>query len=413
MSEKINIQDLIGNIAEKHAISRKDADGFVKEFFQLIDESLEKDKYVKIKGLGMFKLIHVDSRESVNVNTGERFLIQGHAKISFTPEPVLKNTINRPFSHFETVALNNDKLLDTTPIETDGEEEEKVIAKEEPPVMPKAAVATEAPAAAKVAATIETPAEPASSEATAAKAEPAAKAEKTDETETPVESAPAASAEPEAAVEKEIAAESAPQEDPEVTAQEEKKQKDSSMKYFIGIIVFVILLCAGALISLYYPDLFRKSEPETPAEKTPDTKEAVQVKEETTLTDDVIAPQISDSTATNIEEEAVATDVETSQQPEAATLSALEEKPQQQAVKEEEAEVEPPVIPDSLGYAIVGTLGTHTISRGETLTKVSKEYYGTKTLWPYLVKHNPDVIKNPDKVPFGTTIKIPKLVKKN
>ena len=105
MNEKLNIQDLIDTLAERHGMSKKNADSFVKEFFQLIEESLEKDKYVKIRGLGTFKLIDVGSRESVNVNTGERFEIQGHTKVSFTPEPALKDIINRPFSHFETVVL--------------------------------------------------------------------------------------------------------------------------------------------------------------------------------------------------------------------------------------------------------------------------------------------------------------------
>ena len=98
MNEKLNIQDLIDLLAEKHGMSKKDADSFVKEFFLLVEESLEKDKYVKIKGLGTFKLIDVESRESVNVNTGERIEIQGHTKVTFTPEPSLKEVINRPFS---------------------------------------------------------------------------------------------------------------------------------------------------------------------------------------------------------------------------------------------------------------------------------------------------------------------------
>ena len=81
MNEKLNIQNLIEMLAEKHGMDKTDAESFVKEFFQLIEESLESDKYVKIKGLGTFKLIDVDSRESVNINTGERFEIQGHTKV--------------------------------------------------------------------------------------------------------------------------------------------------------------------------------------------------------------------------------------------------------------------------------------------------------------------------------------------
>ena len=70
------------------------------------------------------------------------------------------------------------------------------------------------------------------------------------------------------------------------------------------------------------------------------------------------------------------------------------------------------VQPDSSTYEIVGTLESYTLKEGETLTRVSLHYWGTKNLWPYLVKHNPAVIKNPDNVPYGTTIQIPKLKKK-
>nr|WP_320038538.1 HU family DNA-binding protein [uncultured Bacteroides sp.] len=106
MGERINIQNLIDLFAEKKGLSKKDAENFLKEFFALIEKALETDKYVKIKGFGTFKLIDVESRESVNVNTGERFQIQGHTKISFTPEASLRDQINKPFSHFETVILN-------------------------------------------------------------------------------------------------------------------------------------------------------------------------------------------------------------------------------------------------------------------------------------------------------------------
>ena len=71
-----------------------------------------------------------------------------------------------------------------------------------------------------------------------------------------------------------------------------------------------------------------------------------------------------------------------------------------------------PFEPDSVKYTIEGTETTYTIKEGETLTRVALRFYGTKALWPYIVKHNPKVIKNPDNVPYGTTIKIPKLVKK-
>jgi nucleoid DNA-binding protein/nucleoid-associated protein YgaU len=114
MSERLNSQNLIDLLVNHHGLERKEAENFIKEFFSLIEEGLERDKFVKIKGLGTFKLIDVESRESVDVNTGERIEIQGHTKISFIPEPALRDIINKPFAHFETVILNDDVELDDT-----------------------------------------------------------------------------------------------------------------------------------------------------------------------------------------------------------------------------------------------------------------------------------------------------------
>lgn len=121
MSDKITIQDIIELLAEKHGMSKKDAEAFVKGVFDLIEEALASEKYVKVKGLGTFKLTEVESRESVNVNTGERFQIQGHNKISFTPDTTMKDLINKPFAHFETVILNENTQLEDTETEFEGE----------------------------------------------------------------------------------------------------------------------------------------------------------------------------------------------------------------------------------------------------------------------------------------------------
>ena len=121
MNEKITLQDLINLFSEKQGMNKKDAEVFVRTMFELIEEALATEKYVKIKGLGTFKLTEVDSRESVNVNTGERIEIQGHTKISFTPDVTMKELINKPFSHFETVVLNEGVELEDTPVETSEE----------------------------------------------------------------------------------------------------------------------------------------------------------------------------------------------------------------------------------------------------------------------------------------------------
>ncbi|GEM_PF-1390622 len=124
MNERINTQDLVDLLAARYSVSKKDAEVFIKEFFLVIEEGLEKDRVVKIKGFGTFKLIGIESRESINVNTGERFLIEGHTKISFTPDNSLRDVVNKPFSHFETVILNENTVLPDTPVETIQEDTE-------------------------------------------------------------------------------------------------------------------------------------------------------------------------------------------------------------------------------------------------------------------------------------------------
>ena len=94
-------------IQKKYSLSQKEADNFVSQMFEVISEALHTEKQVKIKGLGTFKVMSVSPRESVNVNTGERFVIEGRDKISFTPETSMRDRVNTPFSQFETVVLND------------------------------------------------------------------------------------------------------------------------------------------------------------------------------------------------------------------------------------------------------------------------------------------------------------------
>ena len=225
MNEKLNIQDLIDTLAERHGMSKKNADSFVKEFFQLIEESLEKDKYVKIRGLGTFKLIDVGSRESVNVNTGERFEIQGHTKVSFTPEPALKDIVNRPFSHFETVVLNDATVLEDTLQENDSEDDEDIeIKTPEQEVKEKVELAVEEET---VIVEDEITIKEAVAEEAALVEEPLVEPESEVEEEKPEKT------EPEAIPENIAATELKPSE-----AVVKDMADSSTMKYFIGIVIF-------------------------------------------------------------------------------------------------------------------------------------------------------------------------------
>jgi putative integration host factor IHF alpha subunit len=107
MEKKYTLQDLSALLAERESLSPEQAEDFVRTFFELTEEGLLKDSFVKVTGFGTFKLVEVSERESVNINTGERFQISGHNKISFTPDGTLRELVNRPFAHFTTVTLND------------------------------------------------------------------------------------------------------------------------------------------------------------------------------------------------------------------------------------------------------------------------------------------------------------------
>ena len=378
MNEKITLQDLINLFSEKQGMNKKDAEVFVRTMFELIEEALATEKYVKIKGLGTFKLTEVDSRESVNVNTGERIEIQGHTKISFTPDVTMKELINKPFSHFETVVLNEGVELEDTPIETSEEiVQEEIISEtiltEEPAIMeePQPEPLVETPIEEET--IVE---EPTVEEQTIE--EPIS--EETIEEETIVE-------EPtieESTVEDPVAEEPITEE-PVITevqtseetekyvSTEEKKVKNTN-RILWGVIVVLVLII---LFGVYWMFLRPSDVPEV----TP----LPPVQEEVTIPVPVEEKQPEDTIET----------VKFIQ------LSAEE-------LRKEHV----PSFADTLDYQILGTQEEYTLQKGETIIRASVKFFGTKKYWPYIVKHNLDVLPDPDNIPAGVKIKIPVLTPK-
>lgn len=103
----IRQSELAQRLADKHNIGKRNVSDFLNSFIDVIRENLASEGSVKIKGLGTFKVVKVKDRESVNVNTGERYIIYGHERLSFTPDSLMKELVNRPFSQFDTVELND------------------------------------------------------------------------------------------------------------------------------------------------------------------------------------------------------------------------------------------------------------------------------------------------------------------
>ena len=392
MNEKITLQDIINLLCAKHDMTKKDAELFVKTMFDLIEEALANEKYVKIKGFGTFKLTEVDARESVNVNTGERFEIQGHSKVTFTPDTTMKDLINKPFAHFETVVLNDGVELEGTPTEEEATdapepmveapvmvEEAPVVIEETPIVVEEAPIVVETPVV--VEEDVETTIEEAAPEVTE---EPATTEEPiTEEAEEKVVAMETPVAEEEVVVapvveEKPVIAE------PEPMVQATKadtKEKNINRILWGVIVVLVLIILFGAYWMFLRPS---------------DTTEAP-----------VVAPEAQEEMAP-VKEHTIKQD----------TLFDSEPPIYMQPLKltaEELKKERVPALADTLEYLINGKepICEHMLQSGETIIRISVKYYGSKRFWPYIAKFNQDAISDPDNIPVGTVIKIPAIIPKN
>lgn len=124
-NKKQSIQELVDIIATQTNFTKKNSEEFLKEFVHVLQEYLEKDGFVKVKGLGTFKLVKNEERKSVNVTTGEAIIIPAHNKVSFIPDNVIKEAVNKPYAHLETITVDDDtknSTIDAQPDNTVREE---------------------------------------------------------------------------------------------------------------------------------------------------------------------------------------------------------------------------------------------------------------------------------------------------
>ena len=389
MNEKITLQDLVERLSEKSGMTKKNADAFFRAMFDLIEDALTNEKYVKVKGLGTFKLTEVDSRESMNVNTGERIEIQGHTKISFTPDTTMKELINKPFSHFETVVLNDGVELEDTPVDDDSKLEEIVDEKVEN-IIEQPQVAVE-PVVEQI---IESPVEPVVSPIVEEPISVEEVCEPVEEQQESIAEAPVVEPEvADAVVEEKVIVEvsetvepvleETPMEAPKLDEKVEEKleviepkvsysESRTTFKVLIGIIVVLLVI----ILFGFYWIFFRQDKADStwiPSEP---------VKEETIVVQEETHQVVNEDTLSVNQNTTIV-------QPEVVEQTA--------------------VLSENVEYEITGTITTLTLEPGQTLVRLALKYYGSKNFWPYIVEHNPDVIKDADRVPKGATIKIPKL----
>ena len=414
MDAKLNQSDLISLLAKGGNISVAKAELFTKNFFELIIEGLEKDGIVKINGLGTFKITDVASRGSVNVNTGEKIEIKGHRKLSFTPADALRDIVNQPFAMFEPVEVDdsyqpetveeteNDDAVDTAESVVNADETVEVVEIEaELPQLNDENTETESTATEE---SVETALE-----------------EETEDAETVVEESVSPEVEEqtvdeEPAVEEEPKEENAQENNPDVPVKNHEPvvtKKKNNWKF----VVFALIGFAVGFVAVKMMERNHTADVDNTVVANVETVVAVsetEPVENTPVATDSIAVVASDTIAVEenpVDSTAVA-GVAGMEQPEVAEPVALEEELYTFVMVEELAAtpLKDITLADTLLYVADGELTRHKVAANETLTKISRTYYGDKKLWPYIVKFNK--MRNPNGLGYGMEIGIPRLVPK-
>ena len=361
MNNRLSIQDLALILSEQTGKSTEEALRFLQEFIAVVSEGVYNDKLVKVKGLGTFKIIRVEERASVSVNSGERFVIPSHYKFTFTPDKELKELVNKPFSLFDTVELNEEVDFSDVDVsaETSGAEEAADDSSEEilPDGIPEQAI--EAP---------QTP-------------EPEVETEPEAETETTPE--PEVEAEPEPKAE----AETTPQEEAKAEPKQaepvssvsgykeyrRKRRRSASRKLLFPIACLFVVIVLGIvyIVCLSGRTTVNKNWEPPMAEVGNPTPEAG------------MNSVPADSTGVT--------------PPDSASLAA------------DSVVAEPPVVeknqPEETPKSDI--LALVTIKAGDRLASFAKQYYGHKFFWVYIYQYNQDIISDPNNIPIGTELRIP------
>lgn len=362
MNSKINLQQLAKTLAQKMDISQREAESFLREFFDGIVQNVTSDKVVKVKGLGTFKLIEVLDRESVNIKTGERIVIPGHSKLSFTPETALKDLVNKPFADFQTVVINEGtsiEEMERVPEEAlDNEAETDAESDMEPDDTLELAPQDEEPEPEEDEEAEKAPARRDYDDMMVLYGPPPVRLAEERKPEPEVETEPAEEPAPEPAPAPQLATETEtkPAEEPapvaEPTAQPKAKNADGMGKKFVKVLLWtlgILLLCLLCFIA--GRNLTQKPKPEVVKPEPPKVEKPVEAPK----------PEIQYEQVPNGE------------------------------------------------YKIVGTEKTYVMKRGDFITRIAIQEYGHKDFAQYIIVHND--FPDPDNVPVGMEIKLPKLEK--
>lgn len=411
------VNDFARELSEKYGLSLGDASDFVSAMFDVVKEELDgADSSVKIKGFGTFKVSAVGARASVDVNTGERIIIDGRNKISFTPEVLLRDRVNRPFVQFETVVLNDG--VDFSEIEEDSEEELDSVSETEPqgvqlsptaPTSQPTDQSTDQPAPAEQPQGVQLSSTAPTSQSTDhySSSETASKAVNTEEhrdmarrlmtpkTETVEEDS-------EESDDKTTA--TAPEADDEGIVIGGCRQRSPRIMYVLTIASFIILVSLGIGMYFLYQRIEEKNHvidrlesriyAQQEAAERADAQPAVAVKDTIVSNDSLRAAELH--AAEKAKKDSIA-----------ASKSAVEAKASQSSAAPSTATTPSDYNYDTRvrtgAYIIVGVAKTVTVQPGQTLASISKAYLG-EGMECYV-----EVLNNRHSVEAGEKLKIPQL----
>ena len=403
--ERIFMSDLAARLAELTGMSKRKAQLFMSAIVETIQEGINNDKMVKIKGLGTFKVIDVDARESVNVNTGERLTINSHQKLTFTPDNAMKDLVNKPFSQFETVVLNDGVEFDDN---TESEEEEAADAVEEQSEeqveeqvaeQVKDEVVEEPPVTnveeAPVAKEAETPA-------------PAVKEEAVVKEETVITEEPTASEEstvPEESVASKMSV--VPEKTEVIEEPEAPEDSEESRSYWWVWLLLAVVACVGSFAGGYIfgRHMDRNALSEDNTQKTDSVVTApapVVAQNKDTLKVDSVKPAIEQVTEQPKQEVVEQSKKETVEQPKKETVAQpkKEAEPYWKKYEDMDSRVR------TGAYDIVGFDHTVKVKSGETMKRLAKRVLGEGMECYIEVFNN---ISSDQPLKEGQDIKIPKL----
>lgn len=404
---KITMQDLASVLSQKRGLTKEQADSFVNGIFEVLNQGLERDRIAKIKGLGTFKITNVRNRESVNVNTGERVVIEGHGKLSFTPETLLRDMINKPFAQFETVALNDgvdfsdiDKAF---AVSIEDETEDKPVETAEPTGEPQSV--EEATVAIQ-----QEPVEEPQPEPLQAEPEPVAE-------EKPIDEQPVAEPEKPEEQPEEVETETAEvvEAEPEET-EEDEEERSSLSRVIIWCVVFCVIAAAAGVLGYYFG---------TRTDKSSVGQEAPAVVPQPVSPIDSVKPQPQQKPDTaDVEQPAAAAEKQitvtsSAEQDAGRTAEKKPAKPVEEEKKDVSAQPKPQTDEFSKynnydarvrtgAYRIVGVDRTVKVKEGETLKGIAERFLGPG------MECYVEAINGKRNVKPGDVVKIPKVkVKKS